>query len=79
MTDEEFIEKYKHAASAHFDPRKHLKKIGVANQTTMYKKETQAIGKLLEKTMMAAYGPENVKDRFAAFDTICDAAENSHI
>ena len=34
--------KYKHAASPHFDPKVHLKKIGIANQTTMYKKETQA-------------------------------------
>jgi len=47
----------------------------VANQTTMYKKETQAIGRLLEKTMMAAHGPENIQDNFAAFDTICDATQ----
>jgi len=75
LTDEELLAKYKHAASAHFDPKKHLKKIGIANQTTMYKKETQAIGRLFEKTMMAAYGPEDIKDRFAAFDTICDATQ----
>ena len=25
--------------------------------------------------MMAAFGPENVKERFAAFDTICDATQ----
>jgi len=75
LTDEELLAKYKHAASPHFDPKKHLKKIGLANQTTMYKKETQAIGKLFEKTMMAAYGPENIKERFAAFDTICDATQ----
>ena len=61
--------------SPHFDPKKHLKKIGLANQTTMYKKETQAIGRLFEKTMMAAYGAENIKERFAAFDTICDATQ----
>ena len=42
LTDEELLAKYKHAASPHFDPKKHLKKIGIANQTTMYKKETQA-------------------------------------
>jgi len=61
--------------SAHFDPKKHLKKIGLANQTTMYKKETQAIGKLFEKTMMQKYGAENIKEHFAAFDTICDATQ----
>ena len=75
LTDDEFMAKYKHAASPHFDPKKHLKKMGLANQTTMYKKETQAIGKLMEKTMMHKYGPENVKEHFAAFDTICDATQ----
>jgi len=75
LTDEELLEKYKHAASPHFDPKKHLKKIGIANQTTMYKKETQAIGRLFEKTMMAAHGPENIAESFAAFDTICDATQ----
>ena len=41
----------------------------------MYKKETQAIGRLMEKTMIAKYGPENIKEHFAAFDTICDATQ----
>ena len=52
LTREEILEKFKHAISPGFDPAKHLKKIGIANQTTMYKKETQAIGKLFEKVMM---------------------------
>jgi 4-hydroxy-3-methylbut-2-enyl diphosphate reductase len=67
--------KYRHAASPHFDPKKHLKKIGIANQTTMYKKETQAIGRLFEKVMMQEHGAENIKSHFAAFDTICDATQ----
>jgi 4-hydroxy-3-methylbut-2-enyl diphosphate reductase len=75
LTTEELMEKYKHAMSSNFDPKKHLKKIGLANQTTMYKKETQAIGKMFEKTMMQAYGAENVNQHFAAFDTICDATQ----
>ena len=56
LTTEQLMEKYKNAMSPHFDPKKHLKKIGLANQTTMYKKETQAIGRLFKKTMMQAYG-----------------------
>mmetsp|Transcript_45291 Transcript_45291/g.143937 ORF Transcript_45291/g.143937 Transcript_45291/m.143937 type:complete len:468 (-) Transcript_45291:204-1607(-) len=75
LTDEELLDKYKNAVSEGFDPKKHLKKIGVANQTTMYKKETQAIGKLLEKAMIQAYGPEHAAENFAAFDTICDATQ----
>ena len=35
--------KYQHAASPDFDPKKHLTKIGLANQTTMDKKETQVM------------------------------------
>merc|ERR1719224_23777 len=75
LTTDELMAKYKKAMSPHFDPKKHLKKIGLANQTTMYKKETQAIGKLFEKTMMVAFGPENIKENFIAFDTICDATQ----
>jgi len=75
LTDEQLLEKYKNAISKGFDPKKHLKKIGVANQTTMYKKETQAIGRLLEKAMIQAYGPEHAAENFAAFDTICDATQ----
>merc|ERR1712070_1208679 len=75
LTDEQLLDKYKNAISEGFNPKLHLKKIGLANQTTMYKKETQAIGKLFEKTMMAAYGAENIAEHFAAFDTICDATQ----
>jgi len=75
LTTEELMAKFKNAMSGHFDPKKHLRRIGLANQTTMYKKETQAIGKLFEKTMMAAFGAENIAEHFAAFDTICDATQ----
>jgi len=75
LTTEQLMEKFKKAMSPHFDPKKHLKKLGVANQTTMYKKETQAIGKLFEKVMIQKFGAENIKDHYAAFDTICDATQ----
>lgn len=72
---EEFMAKFKDAVSKGFDPDKHLTKVGLANQTTMYKRETRAIGKLFEKTMMHKYGPAEVKDHYAEFDTICDATQ----
>jgi len=52
-----------------------LSRVGLANQTTMLKGETQAIGKLLEKTMMEKYGPAALNDHLLVMDTICDATQ----
>ena len=71
---EALLAKFAKAMSKGFDPDVHLAKVGLANQTTMYKKETQAIGKLFELTMIQKY-PEDASDRFVAFDTICDATQ----
>lgn len=72
---EEFMKKFQKACSSHFDPHKHLKKIGLANQTTMYKKETRAIGQLLQKTIMKKFGPDLINEHYYEFDTICDATQ----
>jgi 4-hydroxy-3-methylbut-2-enyl diphosphate reductase len=71
----EFMEKFKNAVSKGFDPDVHLVKVGLANQTTMYKRETKAIGRLLEVTMLKKFGPENLAVHYAEFDTICDATQ----
>ena len=71
----EFLKRFANASSAGFDPDKDLKRIGVANQTTMLKSETEEIGKLFEKTMLKQYGPAELNEHFLAFNTICDATE----
>jgi len=70
-----FLAHFKNAISKGFDPDTMLRKVGLANQTTMYKKETRAIGQLLQKTMMKKFGPVDIKDHYMEFDTICDATQ----
>jgi 4-hydroxy-3-methylbut-2-enyl diphosphate reductase len=71
----EFMAKFKNAVSAGFDPDVHLSKLGLANQTTMYKRETKEIGRMMEVAMLKKYGPENLAEHYAEFDTICDATQ----
>ena len=72
---EEFMKKFKNAVSKGFDPDVHLKKLGLANQTTMYKRETKEIGRMMEVAMLKKYGPEKLSEHYAEFDTICDATQ----
>ncbi len=72
---EEFLNKFKNAHSEGFDPDKDLVSLGIANQTTMLKSETEQIGKLFETTMLKKYGPTELNQHFMSFNTICDATQ----
>ncbi|BAY82446.1 hypothetical protein NIES267_19260 [Calothrix parasitica NIES-267] len=72
---EEFITKFSKACSEGFNPDTDLEKVGIANQTTMLKGETEHIGKLFERTMMKKYDPTELNQHFQSFNTICDATQ----
>ena len=72
---EEFLTKFANAYSPGFDPDNDLVQIGIANQTTMLKRETEQIGKLFERTLMRQYGPGQINNHFLSFNTICDATQ----
>jgi len=70
-----FMERFSKACSPGFDPDRDLVRVGVANQTTMLKSETEEIGRLFERTMLQRFGPAELNDHFVAFNTICDATQ----
>ncbi|KOP26511.1 4-hydroxy-3-methylbut-2-enyl diphosphate reductase [Hapalosiphon sp. MRB220] len=72
---EEFLSQFAGSYSFGFDPDTDLERIGIANQTTMLKRETEQIGKLFERTLMRKYGPSQINNHFLSFNTICDATQ----
>jgi 4-hydroxy-3-methylbut-2-enyl diphosphate reductase len=63
------------AMSAGFDPDVDLQRVGIANQTTMLKGETEAIGKLFQQAVMERWGVGELNQHFMLLDTICDATQ----
>ena len=72
---EAFMARFAKACSPGFNPDVDLVRLGVANQTTMLKSETEEIGRLFERTMLRRYGPAALNEHFLAFNTICDATQ----
>jgi 4-hydroxy-3-methylbut-2-enyl diphosphate reductase len=70
-----FMTRFAKACSPGFDPDRDLVQVGVANQTTMLKSETEEIGRLFERTMLQRFGPAELNNHFLAFNTICDATQ----
>lgn len=63
------------AHSAGFDPDLHLTRVGVANQTTMLKSETEEVQRRLKQAVLDRDGPEKGAQNFQVFDTICGATQ----
>jgi 4-hydroxy-3-methylbut-2-enyl diphosphate reductase len=75
-TRDDFMSRFARATSAGFDPDLHLRRIGVANQTTMLARESLAIGEEVGRAMGRRYGDEYRAANFRTFDTICSATQD---
>src|SRR2546425_552030 len=73
---EEFLKKFKGAYSEGFDPDLHLQAIGVANQTTMLRGETEDVQRRLRRAMAEKFGEAQIDQHFRFFDTICGATQD---
>ncbi len=70
-----FLEKFAGAYSEGFDPDLHLRRVGVANQTTMMRGETEEVQRRVEAAIKDRDGAERARDSFRFFDTICGATQ----
>jgi 4-hydroxy-3-methylbut-2-enyl diphosphate reductase len=69
------LAKFKGAYSEGFDPDQHLQAVGVANQTTMLRGETEEVQRRFRAAMVQKHGEAAVDRHFRFFDTICGATQ----
>ena len=74
-TRDTLLSRFAHAVSAGFDPDLHLRRVGVANQTTMLARESLAIGEEVGRAIERAGGTTARERDFRTFDTICSATQ----
>jgi len=72
----EFLKKFEGAFSAGFDPDLHLQAVGVANQTTMLRGETEEVQRRFKAVMEKKHGANSIGSHFRFFDTICGATQD---
>jgi 4-hydroxy-3-methylbut-2-enyl diphosphate reductase len=70
-----FLDKFRGAYSPGFDPDLHLRTVGVANQTTMLRGETEEVQRRIRQAIIDRDGPELAAKNFRFFDTICGATQ----
>lgn len=72
---EEFLKKFEGAYSPGFDPDQHLQFVGVANQTTMMRNETEEVQRRIKQAIVDRFGEQALAEHFRFFDTICGATQ----
>jgi 4-hydroxy-3-methylbut-2-enyl diphosphate reductase len=69
-------QRFAEAASPGFDPDRDLRKVGLANQTTMLMSESVEIGEMLRAAMAQRDGAQGAERTYRAMDTICSATQD---
>ena len=69
-----FLERFKGAMSPGFDPELHLQTVGVANQTTMMRGETEEVQRRIQTAIARRDGAMGTAN-YRFFDTICGATQ----
>ena len=75
LSRDEFMRRFGKRTSDGFDPDRDLRKVGVANQTTMLATESLAIGARLREMMVESMGEDHASAHFRSFGTICSATQ----
>jgi 4-hydroxy-3-methylbut-2-enyl diphosphate reductase len=70
-----FLEKFRGGYSPGFDPDIHLRTVGVANQTTMLRGETEEVQRRIRQAIVDRDGADAAAQNFRFFDTICGATQ----
>jgi 4-hydroxy-3-methylbut-2-enyl diphosphate reductase len=69
---------FRHKSSAGFDPARHLRRVGVVNQTTMLASETRDIAQELRRALVDRFGAGDITEHFAdTSDTLCYATNEN--
>jgi 4-hydroxy-3-methylbut-2-enyl diphosphate reductase len=75
MGAEELKQKLGHGMCPGFDPEADLHRVGVANQTTMMRGETEEVQRRIMAAVRERDGEERAKQTYRFFDTICGATQ----
>ncbi|MDE2773736.1 MAG: 4-hydroxy-3-methylbut-2-enyl diphosphate reductase [Gemmatimonadota bacterium] len=75
LSDKAFKEHFRKKATPGFEPDRDLRKVGVANQTTMLANESLAIAARIRAAMAEGHGEAYARECFRSFDTICSATQ----
>ena len=70
-----FLDYFNGCHSEGFDPELHLRRVGVANQTTMMRGETEEVQRRIMKAVQDRDGAEKSQQNYRFFDTICGATQ----